>query len=237
MIDSGIFLPIIIFSGIAYSILAKKLTVLAALTGGVLAYVIFLSAGYTGLAMMTSFFIMGSAATSFGKHKKPSDGENKKGRNSLQVLANAGVPAIAAVVILFFPTLHHLLLPTIAAAFASATADTLSSELGVLYGKRFFNIITFKPDRCGMDGVISFEGTLIGVAGSCIIAVIDALGFGWNIHFLFIIIAGTVGNLTDSILGALLERKAIIGNNMVNFLNTLAAALVMLLLEAVSRFH
>jgi uncharacterized protein (TIGR00297 family) len=100
----------------------------------------------------------------------------------------------------------------------------------MVYGKRFFNIISFRADRCGMDGVISLEGTLIGIAGSCIIAAIYALGSGWDINFCFIVIAGTIGNLTDSILGALFERKGKIGNDAVNFLNTLAAALVMVLL-------
>lgn len=235
MFNSGIFLPIIIISGIAYSILAKKLTVLAAFTGGILACLIFIAAGYTGVAMMTTFFILGSVATSWQRHKKQAFtfiDEIKKGRNALQVLANAGVPAIAAMVAICYPQLGHCVLPAMAAAFASATADTLSSELGMVYGRRFFNIITFKADRCGMDGVISLEGTFIGVAGSGIIAVIYALGSGWNINFFFIILAGTLGNLTDSILGALLERKGIVGNNMVNFLNTLTAALAMLLLDA-----
>ncbi|WP_431291760.1 DUF92 domain-containing protein [Pedobacter sp. P26] len=236
MLNSSIFLPVIIIAGIAYSILAKKLTILAALTGGTLACLIYIAAGYTGVAMMSLFFIMGSVATSWQKHKKQSFAtiaETKNGRSVLQVLANAGAAGLAAIVILFYPSFTYLMLPAMAAAFASATADTLSSELGMVYGKRFFNIISFQPDRCGMDGVISLEGTVIGIGGSCIIAAIYALGYEWNINFCFIVIAGTVGNLTDSILGAVLERKEIIGNNMVNFLNTLIAVLVMLILEII----
>ena len=37
---------------------------------------------------------------------------------------------------------------------------------------------------------------------------------------------GTVGNLTDSVLGATLERQQRLSNNAVNFLNTLVGALV-----------
>jgi uncharacterized protein (TIGR00297 family) len=181
MFNSAIFLPFIIIAGMAYSILAKKLTVIAACTGAILACMIYFSAGYTGVAMMGSFFILGSAATSWQRNKKQASAtitETRNGRTAMQVLANAGAAGIAAVMILFYPSLNYLMLPAMAAAFASATADTLSYELGMVYGKRFFNIISFRPDHCGMDGVISLEGTLIGVLGSCIIAAIYALGFG-----------------------------------------------------------
>jgi uncharacterized protein (TIGR00297 family) len=233
MFSNGILLPIIIISGMVYSILARKLTVTAAFTGGILAVIIFSAASYTGFAMMTTFFILGSFATSWQKHKKQAFAlreETGKGRNALQVLANAGAAAVAGILILFYPRLDYLMLPAMAAAFASATADTLSSELGMVYGRRFFNVISFRPDNCGMDGVISLEGTLIGIGGSGIIAGIYALGWGWDISFLFIVLAGTVGNLTDSVLGAVLERRGMIGNDVVNFLNTLAAMGVMVVL-------
>jgi len=236
MFNSVIFLPVIVLAGMAYSILAKKLTVIAAFAGAILACLIYFAAGYTGLAMMTTFFILGSAATSWQRNKKQISAtitETRNGRTALQVLANAGVSGIAAVVMLFYPSLNYLMLTAMAAAFASATSDTLSSELGMLYGRRFFNVMSFRPDRYGNDGVISLEGTLIGVAGSIIIAAIEALGSGWNMNFYLIIIAGTAGNLTDSILGAVLERRGIIGNNMVNFLNTLTAALLVMVMKII----
>lgn len=149
------------------------------------------------------------------------------------MLANAGVAAICGMLVLMCTKFAGLLLLMMAASFASATADTLSSELGTIYGKRFFNIVTLKPDQRGLDGVISLEGTLIGIAGSCIIAVIYAIGFEWDLNVVWIIIAGTTGNLTDSLLGALLERKHYIDNNAVNFLNTLMAALVVLLIKLI----
>jgi uncharacterized protein (TIGR00297 family) len=109
-------------------------------------------------------------------------------------------------------------------------ADTLSSELGTVYGKNFYNIITFKKDQKGLDGVVSLEGTLIGIAGSVVVAAIYCAGFGWTEHFIWIMLAGTTGNITDSVLGATLERKNLINNDVVNFLNTLVGAVVILLL-------
>ncbi len=236
MLNNAIFLPVIVMAGMAYSISANKLTVLAACTGATLACLIYSAAGYTGVAMMSTFFILGSAATSWQRHKKQAFAtvaETKNGRTVLQVLANAGVAGIAALVILFYPSFTYFIIPAMAAAFAAATADTLSSELGIIYGKRFYNIVSFRPDYRGMDGVISLEGTLTGVVGTCIIAAIYGLGFDWNQDFFFIIIAGTLGNLTDSVLGAVLERKGIIGNNTVNFLNTLTAALLFLAMKII----
>ena len=46
---------------------------------------------------------------------------------------------------------------------------------------------------------------------------------------LIIILAAIIGNLADSVLGASLERKHYLGNDVVNFLNTLTSALVVLL--------
>jgi uncharacterized membrane protein len=70
MFNNGVLMPIIIISGMAYSILAKKLTTAAAFTGAALASIIFTATGYSGLGMMTTFFILGSIATSFQRQKK-----------------------------------------------------------------------------------------------------------------------------------------------------------------------
>ncbi|HEY9196099.1 MAG TPA: DUF92 domain-containing protein [Mucilaginibacter sp.] len=232
MSAANILLALIITAGITYSITARKLTIMAALTGGLVAYIIYLGAGFTGVAIMTVFFILGSAATSWQRTAKlafEDVRERQSGRTTGQVLANSGIPAVCGLLALLFPRYAYLFTLMMAAGFASATADTLSSELGSVYGRRFINIITLKVDERGLDGVISLEGTLIGVLGSFIIAIIDAIGFGWNIYLVLIVVAGTIGNLADSVMGALLERRRMMGNNSVNFLNTLIAALAMLL--------
>ncbi len=118
----------------------------------------------------------------------------------------------------------------LAGSLASATADTLSSEMGNIYGKRFVNILTFKLDKRGLDGVISLEGTLFGAVG----AVIVGLVFGLSQHLPVLIgqvaLAGIFGNVVDSVLGASLQRKGYMTNDTVNFANTLAAALFILVL-------
>ena len=98
--------------------------------------------------------------------------------------------------------------------------------MGVVKGKKFINILTLKPDEKGLDGVISLEGTLWGLAGSIVIATIFFLGYSELSQFFTIIISGTTGNLADSFMGAAWERKQRIKNDAVNFLNTLIAAAI-----------
>jgi len=222
-----------LFAGVALSIITHKLTVKAALLGGVVGLLVFKGGGYTGIIMLALFFILGSAATGIGLKKKQALGaadENKGGRTAGQVMANGGVAAILGAIAWYIPALSPIVQLMIAGSIAAATADTLSSELGTLLGRRFYNIITFKKDQPGLDGVVSIEGTLTGAAGAVIVAGVYSIGHGWNSELLWIILAGIIGNLADSILGATVERKHLIGNNLVNFLNTLTGALVCLLL-------
>lgn len=215
------------------SVKAGKLNTIAALTGGLLGLLIFSGAGFTGIAMIGAFFMLGTYATAWKVNAKEKTGlaeANKGKRTAGQVLANAGVAAILGGMAWLYPLHTKVFQVMMSASLAAATADTLSSELGNVYGRKYVNILTFKKDKRGLNGVISREGTLCGIAGSAVVALIYAAGFGWNKTFIWIILAGTAGNLADSILGATLERKNYIGNNVVNFFNTLIAALVAMML-------
>ncbi|MXV16116.1 DUF92 domain-containing protein [Pedobacter sp. HMF7056] len=210
-----------------WSIRAKKLTVAASAVGALLGALIFAAGGYPALLSLTVFFVMGTAATSWKKEVKRQyapEQDHQVRRNAWQVVANAGVAGLLALAA-FITSRHDLMLLMMSAAIASAAADTLSSELGTVYGRRFYHINSFRPGRRGADGVISLEGSLIGVLGAAVIAVTHYLGYGQLAAIPVIIIAGTLGNAADSVLGATLERRGIIGNNVVNFLNTLAAAI------------
>jgi uncharacterized protein (TIGR00297 family) len=223
---------LVIIIGVFFSLLAKKLTIPAALAGGAIAIFIYAGVGYTGIVMLGIFFLLGSYATSFKIKLKEGLGfaEQNKGRRSAgQVIANAGVAGFLGFLATVFPEKESLLRLMIAASFSAATADTLSSELGMIYGKKFYNIRTLKTDRKGLNGVVSPEGTLLGLLGSIIIALVYAVVYGWDINLLWIIISGTAGNLLDSLLGATLERSHYLNNNAVNILNTLMASLVLLL--------
>ncbi|WP_207512856.1 DUF92 domain-containing protein [Longitalea luteola] len=222
---------VLLFIGtmIAATIVLRKLTAVGALTGGCLAALLYKGAGITGIVMLGAFFVAGTAATAFGRRKKEKLGiaeKNKGQRTAGQVLANGSVAALAGLLAWLYPQQAGLWQLAAAASLASACADTLSSEMGSVYGKSFYNILTFKKDACGLDGVISVEGTLWGIAGSMLIALIYMAGYGYSVAAFWIVFAGFTGNIADSVLGASLERKGWLKNDQVNFLNTLIAAVV-----------
>jgi uncharacterized protein (TIGR00297 family) len=202
---------------------------LLGLVVGVLTYI---GGGYTGIAMLGLFFVLGSWATGWRIKKKQALGfaEVNKGRRTAgQVFANGGVAAITGALAWYHPSWAHLLQLMMAGSLGAATADTVSSELGTLMGSRFYNVITFKKDEPGLDGVVSLEGTITGAMGATLIAVVYVIGHAMDVELIWIIIAGIISNFIDSLLGATLERKNLIGNNTVNFLNTTAGALICLL--------
>ncbi len=59
-------IAVVLISAMVITVIAGKLTVAAALTGGLLSILIFAGAGYNGIAMLAAFFILGTVATSSG---------------------------------------------------------------------------------------------------------------------------------------------------------------------------
>jgi uncharacterized protein (TIGR00297 family) len=223
----------ILVPGMLWSVRAGKLTLPGALTGGMLGLLLFLGAGFWGLGLLGLFFLLGTAASAWKVAEKRRLGlaeENKGRRTAAQALANAGVAALCGLLSWGFPAHQSLFQLMLAGSFAAATADTLSSELGNVYGSRYYNIWTLRPDTRGLNGVISLEGSLMGLGGSALIALVYSMGVGWQWSFVWLLVAGTAGNLADSLLGATVERRHWLSNNAVNTVNTAVGALTAALL-------
>ena len=206
----------------------------AAASGALIAWMIWLGTGLTGLVMLAVFFIAGAGATRWSRFKRKGTTENfgkKADRSAIQVWANVGLAALAGITAFFFPEAKVYCLLVVAAILSAACSDTLSSELGTLYGRRFYNFLSGQPDQRGADGVVSLEGLGIGWMASMVMAMVYGLLQTFTVEVLWIAMAGFLGNLADSFLGAALQRRGILNNDWVNFLNTLIAAISMILLS------
>jgi len=221
----GLFLT---FAFAAISWATGKIDISGSITGGLIAFAIFLGGGLAALAMLGIFFVGGTAASMWGRRRKKAEGlaqENEGKRSINNALANGLIPALSALLAWIFPLHRELFMTAVMASLAAATGDTLASELGNLYGRRYINILTFKPDRRGLDGAISLEGSLAGLLGA--IAIVLAYGIlegTWVRGSAMAVAAGFLGVMFDSALGASLQRKGLLNNDTVNFAMTLFSA-------------
>lgn len=228
-----VFLLFLLLSGL--TVKARLLNKPAAASGALLAWLIWLGTGVTGVLSLALFFICGAGATRWKKKVKrqwiSENQKNKTDRKASQVWANGGMAGLGAVLAILFPEWKEEGLLIVVAVLAAACSDTLSSELGTLYGSRFFNCLTGKPDQRGADGVVSLEGFVFGIIGSVLIALVYGFMYSFGWQFAGIVLAGLLGNLSDSFFGAALQRKGVLNNDWVNVLNTIIAAISMILLS------
>lgn len=141
------------------------------------------------------------------------------GRTAAQAMANLGIAAlVVAVAGAAWPVLAL-------AALAEAAADTSSSEIGMAFPGKTLLVTNFKSVPAGTDGGVSLFGTIAALVGAASVALAAvATGLAPVRQIAIIILAGFFGTLIDSLLGAVLERRGWLDNNLVNLLSTAAAA-------------
>ncbi|MDA8015856.1 MAG: DUF92 domain-containing protein [Thermoanaerobaculia bacterium] len=209
--------------------LARSVSVSGAIAGLFIGTVVWASLGWRGWAVLVAFFVIGTGATKLGYRRKAEQNLAQEGggrRGAGHAFANTGVPMMAAFFAATTPA-EPLYLAAFVAAFATATGDTMGSEIGQLWGRRTFLVTTLKPVPRGTEGAVSLEGTLAGLFGSAFIAC-----FGWVLGFYGPAVAGLVtlaaflGTTLESFLGATVEKAGLLDNESVNFLNTLIGALL-----------
>lgn len=208
---------------------AGTVTRSGAAAGAIIGLVIFLSTGWQGWTLLIVTFIAASIASRMGLKRKMLLGiaEERGGRRGPgNAIANTGVAALAAAVALT-GTSAELALLAFAAALAAGGSDTIASEIGKAWGRRTWSITSLKRVAPGTSGAMSVEGTIAGVAGAIGLgAAAVALSLTPAAWLAAIVIGATAGSLLESWLGATLEAPGVLNNDMLNFINTAAAAFV-----------
>lgn len=197
----------------------------------------FLLIGYTDLFwfLLMLLFLVICYWVTIWKYKNKSEngsGEGTKGERGVRnVLANGVIPLMVAI---FWTPLDNIAEGLsgflFIAALSIATADTFASEIGIMAKRPRLITDPRKIVEPGVDGGVSLLGNISALVGSMIISIggyfliTDRL-LAEGPHLLnaapvFVvvtIIIGVVGCQIDSVLGATLQRRNLISNDMVNF--------------------
>ena len=198
----------------------------------------------TGLTPLILLFVLTFVSTRAGRAKKTRTGlaESRRGRSAAQVIANLSVAALsispmAGAMSRLMPFccvsgiadmwVAEMVKVMCVAALVEATADTVSSEIGQGFGGGPVLIAGLRRVEPGTDGAVTLLGSGAGVVAGAVVAIAG----GWAMHLtvaetLAALAAGVCGLFFDSLLGATVERRGWIGNDLVNFTSTLFAAIV-----------
>ena len=161
------------------------------------------------------FFILSSLLSKLGKKWKQqfADTFQKGGRRDLgQVLANGGVAGIIVLLWNYFP--DDVWYFAFVGSIAAVTADTWATEIGVFSKIAPRDILTFKQVPPGTSGGVTLLGLAGGLLGSCLIVLIGSFVtkryenvVPAMVLFPFIVGAGLMGSIVDSIIGATVQAQ------------------------------
>lgn len=233
----------------------RSLSSSGALAAAAVGAVIFVGGGGWWFAALGAFFVTSTALGRVGaayKARTKREFSKDDTRDAWQVLANGGVAAVAALLMLVAPDARWLY--AFVGALATANGDTWATELGILSPGEPRSLVTGRRVPRGTSGAVSALGLAATVAGAFLVGLVAAPASGRPLRVLWIaVVAGTVGALVDSLCGATVQesffcrgcarecesprhhcgadaerRRGIVGfgNDMVNFTATLAGAIV-----------
>jgi len=185
--------------------------------------------------LLLTFYLLGGGFTNYKYGYKQSLGiaQGKGGaRGYKNVFSNSLVAIVASIGYTIFPHAADIFLYIYLGSVATATGDTLASEIGTTYKGKPRMITTLKEVEPGVDGGVSSLGEIAAIFGSMVIALFALLVGVIEIDqycllgMSIITISGFVGTNIDSLLGATMQKRGILSNNGVNLAATIAGGVV-----------
>jgi uncharacterized protein (TIGR00297 family) len=176
--------------------------------------------------IMLVFFILGSVSTRYKFEFKERLGveQGQSGaRGYRNVFANGIAAAAAAVLYGVFQQPEFIVLYV--GCVATAAADTMASEIGVTGGVPYM-ITSLKKVPIGTNGGVTLTGESVALLGGFLVSVSALLLHVITPQMAIICtVAGFIGTNIDSLVGALLENRGLIGNAGTNFLATIGGGI------------
>ena len=174
--------------------------------------------GPQGFSLLAFFFIVSSLLTRHGLDRKQAMGvaqPNEGRRGAKEALANC-LPSLFFA-FLFWRNGSLLAAVGFVSSFAAALADTTATELGQVYGRRFFRMPRFQRVPAGTRGAFSLEGTGFGVLAACAMGTLAyCLGFFPVFGIIPVVVGATIGFIGESLLA-----PVIVGHEVRNFIGPL----------------
>jgi uncharacterized protein (TIGR00297 family) len=221
---------------LAFAVLARAIRGVSrsgAAAGAVVCFLLYVGAGPGAFFALVTVFVLAWVTTRLGHGHKVRQGTAQKsnGRTASQVLANLGIAAVCAVG--YRAGGGPVFRLALAAALAEAAADTVSSELGQAFSDKARLITTWETVLAGTDGGVTLAGTVAGVVAAGVVGAVCAWSqlISWTWAEL-VVVAGALGMLADSVLGAWLQRRGALNNDGVNLLSTVVAAMAITVFNA-----
>ncbi len=128
-------------------------------------------------------------------------------RTAVQVLANGLAPACCCWGAALAPASAEAFWLGYLAAVATATADTWATEFGVRFGNPVWLLTSGRRISAGESGGVSWQGTLGGLVGACLMAGCGAPLLNDAPALALAAGLGFVGMAFDSLLGATLQAR------------------------------
>ncbi|MGM0406163.1 MAG: DUF92 domain-containing protein [Thermoplasmatota archaeon] len=213
-------------------------------TAFVMGIIIGIFGGIEWILLLLIFLASAFLATRYKFNYKKEHGfqEGKKGeRGVVNVLANGIVPTLLAVFhnpgnslnpVSFSVFPYKIVVFLFITSVACAASDTLASEMGILSDKTYL-ITNLKRVKPGINGGVSLYGEMWAFIGAAYTFGISFVVFyileGMFIDTSLIIFGIFIGFMScqiDSILGAVFERKGLIGKSTVNLIAVSVSILI-----------
>ena len=212
---------------------ARTVSLSGTIVGAMLGTAVFVATGWAGWILLFATFALAVISSRLGLARKRALAieEAREGRRGAgNAIANTGVAAAAALLSVTTYA-HEPALIGFVAALTAGGSDTVASEIGKAWGRRTVLVTNLRKVRPGTPGAMSLEGTLAGLGGAALLASAGAALdlIAWTAVGP-VIAAATAGAVIESLLGATLEPKGIVNNDVLNFLNTAVAAYVAILI-------